>query len=286
MIFNDTKINFYRTNFQKLFFFFSKFYIYSQIINLNRFLLIIEEFLKRSKISHHQSYQNQSYQNTFRRSFQSASVILPSLFCWESSKKEVGWKRRKGRAKSRRSNRVHRNALRRFRHRLDINLEWINRRIRPRCFSARDGRWHKFQLRRWSRRKGRRRERERKGKRKREREREMERRSENGRGRGWLRECTKLFLSRGNRGVLCALRHRQAALCSVHAMRIDWPGPYESGYTTSGRRFRLLSSLHPSPTSLFRLALRVFYRIVGWRGKFAEEFGGGILVPAVKRCPL
>ena len=122
--------------------------------------------------------------------------------------------------------------------------------------------------------------------REREREREMERRSENGRGRGWLRECTKLFLSRGNRGVLCALRHRQAALCSVHAMRIDWPGPYESGYTTSGRRFRLLSSLHPSPTSLFRLALRVFYRIVGWRGKFAEEFGGGILVPAVKRCPL
>lgn len=95
-------------------------------------------------------------------------------------------------------------------------------------------------------------------------EREMERRSENGRRRGWLRECTKLFLSRGNRGVLCALRHRQAALCSVHAMRIDWPGPYESGYTTSGRRFRLLSSSSPSPASLFRLALRVFYRTLGW----------------------
>lgn len=97
--------------------------------------------------------------------------------------------------------------------------------------------------------------------RERERGREMERRSENGRRRGWLRECTKLFLSRGNRGVLCALRHRQAALCSVHAMRIDWPGPYESDYTTSGRRFRLLSSFIlplPLPLSLYSASLFVY----------------------------
>lgn len=73
------------------------------------------------------------------------------------------------------------------------------------------------------------------------REREGEREERKRKTRGWLRECTKPFLSRGNRGMLCALRHRQAALCAVHAMRIDCPGPYESGYTTSGRRFLLLS---------------------------------------------
>ena len=67
----------------------------------------------------------------------------------------------------------------------------------------------------------------------RERERERENEVENGRRRERLRECTKPFLSRGNRGMLCALRHRQAVLCAVHAMRIDCPGPYESGYTTS-----------------------------------------------------
>ena len=59
--------------------------------------------------------------------------------------------------------------------------------------------------------------------------------------------------------MLCALRHRQAALCAVHAMRIDCPGPYESVCTTTGLRSPLLSIPHdlsPRP-----LALRLSFRI-------------------------
>ena len=68
--------------------------------------------------------------------------------------------------------------------------------------------------------------------------------------------------------MLCALRHRQAALCAVHAMRIDCPGPYESVCTTSGLRSSLLSipydlSLHLSFPSSFgiRTCTCVSFRI-------------------------
>lgn len=197
-------------------------------------------------------------------------LLVAPQRCWElleKKEKNRGTEKEKGLQKAAAVLiRVHRNALRQFRHRLDINLSSELTGESGRAVSAREADADTS----FSSDDGRRREKER------------ERWSENGRRRGWLRECTKLFLSRGNRGVLCALRHRQAALCSVHAMRIDWPGPYESGYTTSGRRFRLLSSPHTPPLYSTYLVATIWHSL---GGKICWGVGEYSRAGRERRCP-
>lgn len=100
------------------------------------------------------------------------------------------------------------------------------------------------------------------------------------RGRGWLRECTKPFLSRGNRGMLCALRHRRAALCAVQAMRIEWPGPYEPRCTPS-HCSRCFYFLRLAPTSSMLLLFQIHSG-----EKFARASGARVEQPRQKAVSL